>query len=85
MDNARTITSREFSKNVSAAMQLAMEMGTVMIADRGVPVFALLHIDQYQRLVGNGKSMVELLVMAEADKFDFEPEPIKFGARDLAC
>jgi len=78
--NAHTLTSREFVHNVSAAKRLATA-GPVFITDRGKPAFALLSIEDYQRMSGPKKSMVELLSMPEAA--EFEIEPIQIGAREL--
>jgi PHD/YefM family antitoxin component YafN of YafNO toxin-antitoxin module len=47
-----TISSRDFTHNVSAAKRAAAD-GPVFITDRGRPAFALLKIDDYYRI--NGK------------------------------
>jgi len=78
--NAHILTSREFVHNVSAAKRLAAA-GPVFITDRGQPAFALLSIEDYQRMSGPKKSMVELLSMPEAA--EFEIEPIHISAREL--
>ncbi|MCL2310553.1 MAG: type II toxin-antitoxin system Phd/YefM family antitoxin [Proteobacteria bacterium] len=80
MGNTHTLTSREFVHNVSAAKRLAAA-GPVFITDRGQPAFALLSIEDYRRMSGPKKSMVELLSMPEAA--EFEIEPIQIGEREL--
>jgi prevent-host-death family protein len=80
MGSVRTLTSREFVHNVSAAKRLATA-GPVFITDRGQPAFALLSIEDYRRMSGPRKSMVELLSMPEAA--EFEIEPIKISAQEL--
>ena len=80
MGNTHTLTSREFVHNVSAAKRLAAA-GPVFITDRGKPAFALLSIEDYRRMSGPKKSMVELLSMPEAA--EFEIEPIQIGEREL--
>jgi prevent-host-death family protein len=69
----KTVTSREFVHNVSAAKRVASEGGTVIITDRGEPALALIPIAEYRRLTKTNKNLVELLRMPEADDFDFEP------------
>ncbi|MDR2214993.1 MAG: type II toxin-antitoxin system Phd/YefM family antitoxin [Nevskiaceae bacterium] len=78
-----TIPSREFVHNVSAAKRLAADSGPVFITDRGQPAFVLLSIDDYRRLSGTGKSIVDLLVQPEAADSDYDIKPIKMGVRKL--
>ena len=79
----KTVTSREFLHNVSAAKRLASEGGTVIITDRGEPSLALIPIAEYRRLTKTDKNLVELLRMPEADVFDMDFEPIRIDARDF--
>ncbi len=79
----KTVTSREFVHNVSAAKRVASEGGTVIITDRGEPALALIPIAEYRRLTRTDKSLVELLHMPEADAFDFEIGPAGIQARDI--
>jgi len=46
-----TISSRDFTRDVSAAKRAAVH-GPVFITDRGQPAFTLLHIDDYYRIIG---------------------------------
>ena len=79
----RTVTSREFVHNVSAAKRAASEGDTVIITDRGEPSLALIPIAEYRRLTKTDKSLVELLRVPEADAYDFDVEPIRIDAKDL--
>lgn len=79
----KTVTSREFLHNVSAAKRVASEGGTVIITDRGEPAMALIPISDYRRYTGAGQNMVELLRMPEADAFDFDIEPVHIEAKDI--
>lgn len=79
----KTVTSREFVHNVSAAKRVASEGGTVIITDRGEPTLALIPIAEYRRLTKTDKNLVELLRMPEADAFDVDFEPIRINARDI--
>ena len=49
-----TFSSRDFTRDVSAAKRAAAE-GPVFITDRGRPAFALLKIDDYYRIAGHGE------------------------------
>jgi prevent-host-death family protein len=55
-----TFTSREFNQDVGAAKRAAHE-GPVFITDRGRPAHVLLCIDDYRRLAGQGRSLLEAL------------------------
>jgi len=79
----KTVTSREFVHNVSAAKRVAAEGGHVIITDRGQPALALVPIALYRRLTNTDKTLVDLLRMPEADGIEIEFEPIRIGARDF--
>ena len=68
---AKTITSREFNQDTAGAKRAAME-GPVFITDRGQPAHVLLSIDDYRRLSGMQKTIVELLAMPGVDEIDIE-------------
>jgi prevent-host-death family protein len=62
---AMTITrlsSREFNQDTGRAKKAAAK-GPVFITDRGKPAHVLLSIEQYQRLTGRPRSLVEALSM----------------------
>jgi len=81
------LSSREFNQDTSGAKKAASN-GPVFITDRGRPAHVLLSIEEYQRLTGSLKSIVELLAMP-ADEADIEfeaptlPDKI-FEAADLS-
>jgi prevent-host-death family protein len=60
---ATTISSREFNQDAAGAKRAALE-GPVFITDRGRPAHVLLSIDDYRRLSGEQRSIVDLLAMA---------------------
>ena len=72
--HVKTVTSREFVHNVSAARRAASEGGTVIITKRGEPALALIPIAEYRRLTG-----IELPRMPEAEPV----ETIRMNARDI--
>jgi hypothetical protein len=49
-----TFSSRDFTRDVAAAKQAAAD-GPVFITDRGRPAFALLRIEDYYRIAGQGE------------------------------
>jgi prevent-host-death family protein len=59
-----TVSSREFNQNTSGAKK-ASEQGPVFITDRGRTAYVLLTIEEYQKITGKGKSILELLAMPE--------------------
>jgi len=59
-----TVSSREFNQNTSGAKK-ASEQGPVFITDRGRTAHVLLTFEEYQKITGKGKSILELLAMPE--------------------
>jgi PHD/YefM family antitoxin component YafN of YafNO toxin-antitoxin module len=53
-----TFSSRDFTRDVAAAKQAAAD-GPVFITDRGRPAFALLRIEDYYRIAGQGEPTVK--------------------------
>lgn len=79
----KTVTSREFVHNVSAAKRIVAEGGHVIITDRGEPSLALIPIAEYRRSTKTDKNLVELLRMPEAHAFDIDFEPIRINSREI--
>jgi prevent-host-death family protein len=73
-----TFTSREFNQDVSRAKRAAKK-GPVFVTDRGRPSHVLLSIEEYRKLNGKAKSIVELLAMPEVGDIDFEPPRLRDG------
>jgi prevent-host-death family protein len=67
-----TLSSREFNQDTGRAKRAARK-GPVFITDRGRPAHVLLSIEQYEKLTGKRKSIVEMLAMPEVAEIDFEP------------
>ena len=55
-----TVTSRELNQDIGRAKKAA-KSGPVFITDRGTPAHVLLSIEDYRRLTGQGRSLVEAL------------------------
>ena len=73
MPSIHTFSSREFTRNVSAAKRAASE-GPVFITYRGQPAFALLTMDDYLRLAGHpAVSLLDLMSgLPACDDVEFE-------------
>lgn len=70
-----TISSREFNQDISKAKRAAQN-GPVFITDRGHPAHVLLVIDDYEKIIGTEKNIIDLLAMPNTDDIDFEPAPL---------
>lgn len=69
---ATTISSRQFNQDAGGAKRAA-EKGPVIITDRGRPSHVLLRFDEYQRLAGRGRSLLEIVGQKEDDDIEFDP------------
>ena len=77
-----TFSSRAFNQDISAAKRAALG-GPVFITDRGKPAHVLLSIEEYRRLAGQGRSLLDALAPPTGIDmdFDWEPEPARIEAR----
>jgi prevent-host-death family protein len=66
------LSSREFNQDTSKAKRAA-KRGPVFITDRGRPSHVLLTAEEYKRITGSQKNIVDLLAMPEAAEIEFEP------------
>jgi len=67
-----TLSSREFNQDTSRAKKAARK-GPVFITDRGRPAHVLLTIEEYQKLSGKKKSILDMLAMPGVADIEFEP------------
>ena len=74
-----TVTSRELNQDVGRAKRAA-KLGPVFITDRGKPAHVLLSIEDYRRLAGQGRSLVELLSMPGLADIDFDPPRVSISS-----
>ena len=74
--SVHTFSSREFTRDVSAAKRAAAR-GPVFITDRGKPAFALLKIDDYYRIVGKGETSLLEVMDGIPGAGDIEFEPVR--------
>ena len=66
-----TLTSRELNQDVGRAKRAARN-GPVFITHRGQRSHVLLSIEEYERLMGDGGSIVERLAMPGAEDGELE-------------
>ena len=75
-----TLSSREFNQDTSRAKKAASE-GPVFITDRGKPAHVLLSIEEYQRITGKHRSIVDALSMPGLADIEFDPPRVNIGIR----
>ena len=75
------LSSRDFNQDTSRAKRAAKK-GPVFITDRGRPSHVLLTVEEYQRITGGRKSIVELLAMPAAAEIEFEPPRLTGNLHD---
>lgn len=69
--NITTLSSREFNQDTGRAKKAAAG-GPVFITDRGKPAHVLLSIEDYQRITGGRRTIVEALSMPGLSEIDVE-------------
>ena len=72
----KTLSSREFNQDTSGAKK-ACQSGPVFITDRGKPSHVLKRYEDYQRVIGKQKTILDLVGMPGLAEIEFEPEKIK--------
>jgi prevent-host-death family protein len=70
------LSSRDFNQDTSRAKRAA-KRGPVFITDRGRPSHVLLTVEEYQRITGGQKSIMDLLAMPAAAEIEFEPPRLR--------
>jgi prevent-host-death family protein len=75
-----TLTSREFNQDAARAKRAAKQ-GPVFITERGKPALVLLSVEDYRRLKGREKSIVDVLSMQDGGDIDFDPPRADFQVR----
>jgi len=77
-----TLSSRDFNQDTSRAKKAASE-GPVFITDRGKPAHVLLSIEDYQRLTGKRRSIVDVLAMPGLEDIEFDPPRVSIGVKPV--
>ena len=75
-----TVTSRELNQDIARAKRAA-KSGPVFITDRGRPAHVLLCIEDYRRLAGDRRSLVEALSMTGLADIDLHPPRVQIESK----
>lgn len=75
-----TLTSRELNHDVSSAKRAA-QSGPVIITDRGKPSHVLMTYDDFTRLSGKRRSLIDALSMPELSEINFALERVEIVSR----
>ena len=67
----KTLSSREFNQDTSGAKKAAND-GPVFITDRGRPAHVLMCIEEFLRITGKRRNIVESLSMAGLSEIELE-------------
>jgi len=66
------MSSREFNQDAGGAKKAA-DKGPVIITDRGRPAHVLLSFEDYQKLTGTQRSLLDIVAQDQDDDIDFDP------------
>ncbi|KQV25418.1 prevent-host-death protein [Rhizobium sp. Root1203] len=68
---------------MTVACKKAAQSGPVIITDRGRPSHVLMTYDDFNRLSGKSRSLVEALSMPGLSEIDFSPERVEIYSRTV--
>lgn len=68
----KTVSSREFNQDASGVKRAASD-GPVFITDRGRPAHVLLTYEAYLALLGQERSLLDIVAQEEDDDIEFHP------------
>lgn len=77
-----TLSSREFNQDTSRAKK-ASSKGPVFITDRGKPAHVLLSMEEYQRLSGKPRNILDALSMPGLADIEFDPPKLDIQLRPV--
>jgi PHD/YefM family antitoxin component YafN of YafNO toxin-antitoxin module len=77
-----TLSSRELNHDVSSAKKAA-KSGPVIITDRGKPSHVLMTYDEFERLSGKHRSLIEALAMPGLSAIDLELRRVEIRPREV--
>jgi prevent-host-death family protein len=75
-----TVSSREFNQDASPAKK-ASSKGPVFITDRGKPAHVLLSMEEYQRISGHCRNIVDTLSMPGLADIEFDLPKLQISMR----
>ena len=77
-----TLSSRDFNQDTGRAKK-ASARGPVFITDRGKPAHVLLSFEDYRRLSGQPRNIVDVLSTTGLADIPFEPQELKPTTQDV--
>ncbi|WHO77264.1 type II toxin-antitoxin system Phd/YefM family antitoxin [Rhizobium sp. BT03] len=77
-----SLSSRELNHDVSRAKKAAQN-GPVIITDRGKPSHVLMTYDEFERLTGKRRSLIDALFMPGLSDIDFDPPRAEIAPRGV--
>lgn len=77
-----TFTCRAFNRQLSQAKK-ATEQGVVYISDRGKPAHLLMTYEEYRKLSGDSRNLLDALVMPGVEEIDFDAPRATINSRDV--
>ncbi|MBB3656063.1 prevent-host-death family protein [Rhizobium sp. BK650] len=80
--NITTLSGRELNHDVSSAKKAARN-GPVIITDRGRPSHVLMTYEEFKRLTGRYRSLVDALAMPGLSEIEFDPSRVEIAPRGL--
>ncbi|RFB85209.1 prevent-host-death protein [Rhizobium leguminosarum bv. trifolii] len=80
--NVTSLSSRELNHDVSRAKKAAQN-GPVIITDRGKPSHVLMTYDEFERLTGKRRSLIDALSMPGLSDIDFDPPRVEIAPRGV--
>ncbi|ANL88492.1 type II toxin-antitoxin system Phd/YefM family antitoxin [Rhizobium phaseoli] len=80
--NVTSLSSRELNHDVSRAKKAAQN-GPVIITDRGKPSHVLMTYDEFERLTGRHRSLIDALSMPGLSDIDFDPPRVEIAPRGV--
>ena len=80
--NITTFSSRELNHDVSSAKKAA-RTGPVIITDRGKPSHVLMTYEEFERLTGRHRSLIDALSMPGLSQIEFDPPRVEIVPREV--
>lgn len=77
-----TFTSRAFNRQLSQAKK-ATEQGVVYITDRGKPAHVLMTYQEYRKLSGDSRNLLDALAMPGVEEIDFDAPRVTMNSRNV--
>lgn len=78
----KTLSSRQLNQDVGSAKKAARD-GPIVITDRGRPSHVLMTYEEFQRLTGKRRSLLEALAMPGLSDIELDPPRVEIAPRGV--